>query len=74
MSGDAFDTLIDAREVGVAFQPIVDLFDGEVLGYEALARVPPGTSFEDPGALFAEAYRRDPTTSRRYGILADPLK
>ncbi len=55
---DEFDVLIQSRGVGVAFQPIADLSSGEVVGYEALARTPAGSSFADPAELFAEAYRR----------------
>jgi len=55
---DEFDELLVSRGVGVAFQPIVELSTGDVVGYEALARPPAGSSFADPAALFAEAYRR----------------
>ena len=38
------------------FQPIVDLDDGHrIIGYEALARGPVGSSVEHPGALFDAA-------------------
>ena len=45
---------VEERDLGViaAFQPIVDLRDGSVIGYEALARPRDGRSPED---LFAEA-------------------
>jgi EAL domain-containing protein (putative c-di-GMP-specific phosphodiesterase class I) len=39
------------------FQPIVDLVDGDVVGYEALARGPAGSALESPDAMFAEARR-----------------
>ncbi len=55
---DEFDFLVESRGVGVVFQPIVDLNDREVVGFEGLARTPEGSSFADPAALFAEAYRR----------------
>jgi EAL domain-containing protein (putative c-di-GMP-specific phosphodiesterase class I) len=55
---DEFDFLVESRGVGVAFQPIVELGSRDVVGFEALARTPNGSSFPDPGALFAEAYRR----------------
>jgi EAL domain-containing protein (putative c-di-GMP-specific phosphodiesterase class I) len=42
-------------DVGAAFQPIVDLRDGSVIGYEALARPHDGTS---PEALFAAARKQ----------------
>ncbi len=38
-----------------AYQPIVDLDTAAVVGYEALARGPAGSSLESPGALFAAA-------------------
>ena len=44
--------MADRLEVEAAFQPIVDLRDGAVIGYEALARPHDGTS---PAALFAAA-------------------
>ncbi|WP_132040351.1 hypothetical protein [Caldanaerobacter subterraneus] len=37
------------------FQPVVSLFDGEVVGYEALTRGPEGTIFYNPEVLFEEA-------------------
>jgi EAL domain-containing protein (putative c-di-GMP-specific phosphodiesterase class I) len=52
-----FADLLDARAVRAAFHPIIDLADGGVLGYEALARGPRGSSFESPAALFTTAYR-----------------
>lgn len=47
------DRLLSERSVRMAFQPIVDLTDGSVFGYEALAR---GEGLlEMPGALFSLA-------------------
>ncbi len=40
------------------YQPIVNLRDGELLGYECLSRGPEGTGLEDPEFLFREALRR----------------
>jgi EAL domain-containing protein (putative c-di-GMP-specific phosphodiesterase class I) len=37
------------------YQPIVDLADGSVVGYEALARGPAGTPLERPRTLFQDA-------------------
>ena len=55
---DEFDLLDESRGVGVVFQPIVELSSGDVVGYEALARTPDGSSIAAPEALFAESYRR----------------
>ena len=54
---DEFERLLDARDVRVVFQPLVDLGTGDVVGYEALARGPAGSAFERPDVLFAAAYR-----------------
>src|ERR1700759_1853886 len=45
----------DGLDVQAAFQPIVDLRDGSVIGYEALARPRDGSS---PEQLFALAPRQ----------------
>lgn len=51
------DRLLAEKSVHMAFQPIVDLSDGSVFGYEALAR---GEGpLEMPGALFPCAKARD---------------
>jgi EAL domain-containing protein (putative c-di-GMP-specific phosphodiesterase class I) len=52
--------VVDGLGVETAFQPIVDLRDGSIIGYEALARPQDGTS---PEALFAAA--------REQGTLAE---
>ena len=46
------ESVLDRRAVGVRFQPLVHLHTGEILGYEALARGPLGTTLEAPNALF----------------------
>ena len=38
-----------------AFQPVIDLRNGEVLAFEGLTRLPEGTPFRDPGVLFEAA-------------------
>ena len=48
---------VDELDLRPVFQPIVDLRDGAVVGYEALARGPVGTAWENPAALFQAAYR-----------------
>ncbi|MEU4564581.1 EAL domain-containing protein [Actinoplanes sp. NPDC023936] len=47
--------VLDRRAVTPVFQPLIDLADGRVLGYEALSRGPAGTPWESPAALFAAA-------------------
>ena len=44
------------------FQPILDLRDGSVVGYEALARGPQDSAFEAPVDLFAAARAEDRVT------------
>lgn len=44
--------------IRIHYQPIVNLKDGELLGYECLSRGPEGTGLEDPEILFREALRR----------------
>ena len=47
--------VIAGRLVEAVFQPIVDLTTSEVVGYEALARGPRGSTLESPLVLFGEA-------------------
>lgn len=47
--------VLDQRAVVAVYQPLVDLTDGAVLGYEALARGPQGTQWERPDVLFDAA-------------------
>ncbi|HEX4483069.1 MAG TPA: EAL domain-containing protein [Solirubrobacteraceae bacterium] len=47
--------LVDQRLVRSAYQPLVDLYSGETIGYEALARGPEGSRLERPDALFEAA-------------------
>ncbi|MEI7291935.1 EAL domain-containing protein [Paraburkholderia tropica] len=51
------EALIAQRQLRAVFQPIVDLDDGAILGYEGLVRGPAGSPLESPAALFAEANR-----------------
>jgi EAL domain-containing protein (putative c-di-GMP-specific phosphodiesterase class I) len=46
--------VLDSKGLAMAFQPIVDLIDGSVVGYEALARFALGPE-RPPDAWFAEA-------------------
>jgi EAL domain-containing protein (putative c-di-GMP-specific phosphodiesterase class I) len=47
--------LVDRRGVRSAYQPLVDLYTGETVGYEALARGPRGSRLERPDLLFEAA-------------------
>ncbi len=54
---DELRRIIDDAAVRTLFQPVVDLADRSVLGYEALARGPANTPFEMPSTLFAVSSR-----------------
>jgi EAL domain-containing protein (putative c-di-GMP-specific phosphodiesterase class I) len=47
--------LVRNGELRTAYQPIVELESKRVVGYEALARAPSGSSLESPQSLFAAA-------------------
>ena len=47
--------IIVNKQLHAQFQPIVNLRDGQVLGYEALIRGPKGGTLRRPGALFRAA-------------------
>ena len=49
--------IIYNRDLWTAFQPIVEMQSGQVMGFEALARGPRGTDLEYPGPLFGLASR-----------------
>lgn len=51
-SKEKLQELIVTEGVTTIFQPIVNLDDKSVLGYEALSRGPKGTPYEDPYLLF----------------------
>jgi EAL domain-containing protein (putative c-di-GMP-specific phosphodiesterase class I) len=48
--------LIDRGEVRSVYQPLVDLYSGARIGYEALARGPESSPLESPAALFESAH------------------
>lgn len=52
-----FDELLRERAIQPVFQPIVCIDDGEIVGFEALARGPAGSPWDSGEKLFAEAYR-----------------
>jgi EAL domain-containing protein (putative c-di-GMP-specific phosphodiesterase class I) len=47
--------LVDRQGIRSAYQPLVDLYSGETVGYEALARGPRGSRLERPDLLFEAA-------------------
>jgi EAL domain-containing protein (putative c-di-GMP-specific phosphodiesterase class I) len=49
--------IIQNREIWTAFQPIVDLVDGGIMGWEGLSRGPRGSDLELPLVLFGRAAR-----------------
>ena len=49
--------IIQNREIWTAFQPIVGLEEGQVMGWEGLSRGPRGSDLELPMALFGQATR-----------------
>lgn len=48
-------SVIRDRAIRSVYQPLVDLYSGEIVGYEALARGPEGSSLERPDRLFQAA-------------------
>ena len=61
-SAEEFSRICDERDLRLAFQPIVRLASGEIIGYEGLTRPPEGSVYGNANALFAAA--------QRYGLLA----
>lgn len=51
------DTLIERRDIGVVFQPIVNIEEGRIHAFEALTRPRPQSGFNSPTALFHIAER-----------------
>ena len=47
--------IIQNREIWTGFQPIIDLADGAIMGYEGLSRGPRGSELELPRELFGRA-------------------
>ena len=52
---NAVRDVVRARNLTPVYQPIVDLRDGAVLGFEGLIRPGPSSPFANPGQLFAAA-------------------
>jgi diguanylate cyclase (GGDEF)-like protein len=51
------------------FQPIVDLRNGKVIGYEGLVRPMPASGFPDPNAMFIAAERAGRTVELDYACI-----
>jgi EAL domain-containing protein (putative c-di-GMP-specific phosphodiesterase class I)/GGDEF domain-containing protein len=51
--GEELHRIIQIADIDTVFQPVVDLRERRVLGYEAFARGPRDTLFEAPRAMFA---------------------
>ncbi len=49
------EQVVESHGVTAAYQPLIDLDNGETIGFEALARGPEGSAFERPDRLFAAA-------------------
>jgi diguanylate cyclase (GGDEF)-like protein len=49
------EKILNTGDISTVFQPIVNLTNGTVLGYEALSRGPHGSPLQFPDALFAAA-------------------
>ena len=56
-TAEDFSRVLDSRAVQPVFQPLIDLENRHVVGYEALARGPMGSALETPVALFEAAWR-----------------
>jgi EAL domain-containing protein (putative c-di-GMP-specific phosphodiesterase class I) len=54
-SDSALDELLSAARLRSVFQPVVDLENSTLFGFEALARGPEGSALERPDDLFAAA-------------------
>lgn len=53
------DQIIKEQRVGIVFQPIISLKNGDVLGYEALSRTPSEYDFENIEDVFSLAKEHD---------------
>jgi FOG: EAL domain len=56
---DDFSLIMETNQLRTHFQPIIELGEGHLFGFESLSRGPVKTMFETPDALFREARRRD---------------
>ena len=53
--GRKFQEILRDRDIVTVFQPIVDLRNSDIIGYEALSRGPEGTPFHSPLKLIEQA-------------------
>lgn len=53
------DQIIKEQRIGIVFQPIISLKNGDVLGYEALSRIPSEDAFENIEEVFSLAKEHD---------------
>lgn len=51
--------IIDTKSIDILFQPVVDLKEKKIIGYEALSRGPKNTELENPEILFNIATEGD---------------
>lgn len=56
-SKEEFEAILRDRAVYPVFQPVVSVADERVVGFEALARGPKGSPYEQAGAMFKAAER-----------------
>ena len=54
-----FHQILDTNDITCLFQPIVRLYDGEIIGYESLSRGPEGTALHSPVDLLQIAEKEN---------------
>ena len=59
VQGEELRRILAHGRIQTHYQPIVDMEQGCIMGYEALTRAPADSSFEGPDALFACSHARD---------------
>ncbi|MCL6476783.1 MAG: GGDEF domain-containing protein [Peptococcaceae bacterium] len=52
-----FNDILEQKGIKIVYQPVVNLYSGEILGYEALSRGPEDTFFASPVNLFSYAQK-----------------
>ena len=60
---------VTGKLIRPVFQPIVDLRNGKVIGYEGLVRPMPASGFPDPGAMFVAAERAGRTVELDFACI-----